>query len=62
MYQYFKEDKDYLRNKFYSYRGLHDLIYNIFANAVKLHITEPMDTMSGNKKIPYSKYVISAVD
>lgn len=62
MYQYFKEDKDYLRKKFYSYRGLHDLIYNILANAVKLHITEPMDTMSGNKKIPYSKYVISAVD
>lgn len=62
MYQCFKADKEHLRNKFYSYRGLHDLIYSTLENATKLHVTEPRDTMSGNKKIPYSKYVISAID
>ena len=62
MYQCFKADKEHLRNKFYSYRGLHDLIYATLENATKLHVTEPRDTMSGKKKIPYSKYVISAID
>ena len=61
MYQHFKDPRANFQNKFYSYRGLHDLIHDTIYQSERLNIVGPFDTMSGNKKIPYDKYTIKAL-
>ena len=51
MYQHFKDPRANFQNKFYSYRGLHDLIHDTIYQSERLNIVGPFDTMSGNKKI-----------
>lgn len=61
MYQHFKDPRANFQNKFYSYRGLHDIIHDTIYQSERLNIVGPFDTMSGNKKIPYDKYTIKAL-